>query len=158
MAEIKRPLNPERDRWHLGTLDSVLATSAETAGAYGIILREAPRGFSPPEHLHSREETGFLVMDGVLSVEVGEERCELGPNEFRFAPRGVRHWFRVESETARFLEIISPGGFEQFHLEVTEPAGAFEIPPPDRPRPSIERLNEASRRYGTTTFGPKKED
>lgn len=152
MSKPERPLDPERDRWFLGTLDSLVAKSAETNGAYGVILRFAHKGFTPPLHQHSREDTGFLVLDGRVRMRVGDEECVLGPNEFRFAPRGVPHWFCVESETARFLEIVTPGGFEGFHLEVSVPAERFELPPPDVRPPSLEEISEASSRYGTTVF------
>lgn len=157
MVKLERPIDPERDRWFLGTLDLIVAKSEETGGAYGIILRVAPRGFTPPEHLHSREDTGFLVLDGQLTFEIGEQRCVLGPNEYRFAPRNVRHWFRVESEMARFLEIVSPGGFEGFHLAISDPAKALTLPPADHPKPDAATVKQASGRFGTTVFGPKKE-
>ncbi len=150
MTKLERPLDPERDRWFLGTLDSIVAKSSDTNGAYGVILRFAPKGFTPPHHQHSREDTGFLVLDGRLTVRIGDEECVLGPNEFRHAPRGVPHWFRVETETARFLEIVTPGGFEGFHLEVSDPAQRFELPPSDHPKPNMEELSKASSRFGTT--------
>lgn len=156
MVKLERPLDPERDRWFLGTLDSVVARSEETGGAYGIVLRVAPKGFTPPDHQHSREDTGFLVLDGSVTFEIGDQRCTLGPNEYRFAPRNVRHWFRVESEMARFLEIVSPGGFEAFHLAVSDPAQQFALPPTDHPKPDPATVKEVSARFGTTVFGPKK--
>lgn len=157
MAGPECPVDPERDRWFLGTLDRILARAGETNGAYGVILRVAPRGFTPPYHQHSREDTGFLVLDGRVTMRVGDEECVLGPNEYRFAPRGVPHWFRVESETARFIEIVTPGGFEGFHVEVSVPAERFELPPATIARPSPEEISAASSRYGTTVFktGPK---
>lgn len=158
MAELERPLDPERDRWFLGTLDSIVAKTSETGGAYSILLRVAPRGFSPPHHLHSRETTGFLVLDGRVLLRVGDEEVVLGPNEFRLGPKGVPHWFRVESETARFLEILTPGGFEQFHLDVSVPAERFEIPPSDVPKATPEEVKAASARHGTTVLGPHPPD
>jgi mannose-6-phosphate isomerase-like protein (cupin superfamily) len=152
MADLERPLDPERDRWFLGTLDSIVAKAADTNGAYGVILRIAPRGFTPPHHQHSREDTGFLVLDGRVTMRVGDVEVVLGPNEYRVAPRGIPLWFRVETETARFLEIVSPGGFEGFHMEVSVPAERFEIPPADVPKPSHEEISKASSRFGTTVF------
>lgn len=152
MTELERPLDPERDRWFLGTLDSIVAKAADTDGAYGVIMRIAPRGFTPPLHQHSREDTGILVLDGRLTVRIGEEEVVLGPHEFRFAPRGVTHWFRVETETARFLEIVSPGGFEGFHYEISVPAERFEIPPTTVPKPTMEEISSASSKFGTTVY------
>jgi mannose-6-phosphate isomerase-like protein (cupin superfamily) len=156
MANIERPLDPERDRWFLGTLDSLVAKATDTNGAYGVLLRIAPKGFAAPHHQHSKEDTGFFVIDGRLRVRIGDEECILGPNEFRFAPRGVPHWFQVETETARFIEIVTPGGFEGFHMEISVPAERFEVPPPDLRRPSMEEISQASAKFGTTVFKDKK--
>lgn len=115
-----------------------------------MIVRVCRKGFSPPHHCHEREDTGFFVLDGHLSLRVGDRSLELRANEFAFAPRGIPHWFRVESEQARFIEILTPGGFEGFHEEISEPAPRFELPPEDHPLPSRERMVEVSLRYGTT--------
>jgi quercetin dioxygenase-like cupin family protein len=152
MLKLERPLDPTRDRWFLGTLDSVVAKQEETGGAYSIILRVAPKGFSPPLHQHSREDTGILVLDGRLTVRVGDEEHVIGPNEFRFAPRGKPHWFRVETETARFIEIVNPGGFEGFHLELSQPAERFELPPADVHVATFEEMKAASARFGTMSL------
>lgn len=157
MPELERPLDPERDRWFLGTLDSLVAKAEDTGGAYGVILRYAHKGFTPPLHKHSREDTGFLVLDGRLTVRIGEEELTLGPNEFKFAPRGTTHWFRVETETARFLEIVSPGGFEGFHLAVSVPAARFDLPPADLAKPPMDEVKSASSRFGTTVYYDKKD-
>ena len=147
--ELDRPLNPERDRWFLGTLDSLLATSSDTNGVYSVILRFAPKGFSPPPHTHEREDTGFLILDGRVTLRVGDEEEVVGPNDYRFAPRAIPHWFRVESETARFLEILSPGGFESFHQALSVPALAFELPPSHLDIPTSEQMKVESEKAGT---------
>jgi quercetin dioxygenase-like cupin family protein len=149
MYKLDRPLDPERDRWFLGTLDCIAARSEETGGAYGVVVRIAAKGFSPPLHQHSKEDTGVFVIDGRLRVKVGDKEEEIGPHEFRFAPRGVPHWFKVESETARFLEILSPGGFEKFHMDISDPAKRFEIPPSDHPKPNPEKMASAGHKYGS---------
>lgn len=147
--KLDRPLNPDRDRWFLGTLDSLLAVKEDTNGVYSVILRYAPKGFSPPLHTHEREDTGFLILDGKVTMRVGDKEVTAGPHEFFFAPRGVPHWFRVESETARFLEIVTPGGFESFHRAMSEPALAFDLPPSDARIPSREEMAVESARVGT---------
>ena len=158
MVKLDRPLDAKRDRWFLGTFDIIAATSKETGGQYGVVMRFAERGFSPPDHQHSKEDSGFLVLDGKLTMQVGDgPKIQVGPNEFAWAPRGKRHWFRVESETARFLEILSPGGFEGFHLAVSEPAKTLGMPPANHPSPDMKTIKEASSKYGATVFGPKKD-
>lgn len=156
MVKLDRPLDPERDRWFRGTLDSLVAKASDTGGVYGVVMRIAPRGFTAPIHQHSREDTGFLILDGRLTMMVGGVEKVMGPHEFAFAPRDVPHWFRVESEMARFIEIVTPGGFEGFHHATSCPAERYELPPADLAPVTPEELKAASSRYGTTVLGEKK--
>ena len=72
---------------------------------------------------------------------LGDREFEVTPGVMVPKPRGVRHaaW-NPGPEPAGFLEIISPGGFEQF------PAGQRTISA-DQP-PSADALQELSARYG----------
>jgi hypothetical protein len=54
------------------------------------------------------------------------------PGQAVFAPRGVPHAYRIESEQARWLVINNPAGFERFLRAASEPAPADELPPPGR--------------------------
>jgi mannose-6-phosphate isomerase-like protein (cupin superfamily) len=142
----------ERDRWFLGTLMQVLADRGDTGGQLGVMHQLAPRGFSPPRHVHTREDTALLVLDGAITAVVGDERVELGPGGFVWLPRRVPHTFRVDSETVRQLELAAPAGIESFHVEASDPAQALELPPPGEP--DILRVNGAAGSYGVETVGP----
>lgn len=143
---------PEKDRWFLGTLVQILASEADTLGGLGAFEQRARRGFSPPRHVHHREDSALLVLDGTITVVVGEERSEVGPGGFVWLPRDVPHTFRVESDTVRQLELVTPAGFEQFHVDASDPAPRLEIPPPTAP--DIPRLLDAIGPYGAEIIGP----
>ena len=51
-------------------------------------------------------------MDGDLSFVVGDDRFDVGPGDFIFAPQGVSHAFVVRSESAEIVVTLSPGGVE----------------------------------------------
>lgn len=142
----------ERDRWFLGTLLQVLADGDDTGGQLGVMEQRARRGFSPPRHVHHREDTALLVLDGAITAVVGAERFEVGPGGFVWLPRDVPHTFRVDSETVRQLELVTPAGFERFHVEASDQAAALEVPPPAEP--DIPRLAAAVGRYGAEIVGP----
>ena len=60
-------------RWHLGALLTFKATSEQTAGRLWAKELLAERGMATPMHRHSREDEAFYVLDGEVSVYVGEE-------------------------------------------------------------------------------------
>lgn len=142
----------ERLRWFVGTLNRIVATGAETNGALGVMEQWAPRGFSPPRHVHTREDSALQVLAGELVVECGDDRRMVGAGEFAFLPRGVEHTFLVTSDGAHFLEYVTPAGFEQFHVDASDPAPSATLPPPGPP--DIPRLVEVSAAYGATILGP----
>ena len=67
-------------------------------------------------HVHEGEDDSFLVVTGVLTVTVGEERRELraGPGTYALVPAGTRHALLNEgAEDVCFLNIHAPGGFDR---------------------------------------------
>ena len=72
------------------------------------------------------------MLDGRLSLHLPDSSIELGSGEAAFAPRDVPHVYRVESETARWLGIAAPAGFEAFVREVGVPAPEEALPPEGR--------------------------
>jgi quercetin dioxygenase-like cupin family protein len=142
----------ERDRWFVGTLLRVLADHRDTGGQLAVMEQRARRGFSPPRHVHHREDTALLVLDGTITAVVGDERLELGSGGFVWLPRDVPHTFRVDSDTVHQLELVTPAGFEQFHIDASDPATAIDLPPPTEP--NIPRLLGAIGPYGAEIVGP----
>jgi mannose-6-phosphate isomerase-like protein (cupin superfamily) len=59
-------------------------------------------------HLHSFEES-FYVLEGSVSVQIGEMTHTLGPGNFGLIPTGLRHgWRNTGSAQARWLEMQAP--------------------------------------------------
>lgn len=139
-------------RWFLGSRMAVVATAEMTGGAYGLMVQEAARGFSPPLHRHAHEDDAYLVLEGTVTFRLDGEDRRLGPGEFVFLPRGVPHTFRVDSEQARWVEIVTPGGFERWHQECSDPAESDGLPPAGPP--DIERVLRTIAPYGATIEGP----
>ena len=135
------------------TLNTIRARAAATGGAYGLIEAVAPPGASPPLHVHTAEEESFYVLEGELTIRCGEELFRVGPGAFACLPRGVPHSFVVEGERpARFLNVITPGGMEEFFAAVGSPAGGEGLPP--AAPPDIDRLVAVGNEFGIETVGP----
>jgi mannose-6-phosphate isomerase-like protein (cupin superfamily) len=119
-----------QQRWFFGMLAEVKASAADTGGQYTLLEITAPAGLATPLHVHYREDEGFYVLDGSVTIQVGDETVELGAGQHAFGPRNVPHRFTVGAEGAHMLWVLTPGGFEDFVEEASVPAEAPTVPPP----------------------------
>jgi len=118
-----------QQRWFFGMLAEVKASAADTGGQYSLLEITAPAGLQTPLHVHYRDDEGFYVLDGTVTIEVGDETVEVGAGEHAFGPRDIPHRFTVGPDGARMLWILAPGGFEDFVEEASVPAEAPTVPP-----------------------------
>src|ERR1700676_784665 len=58
----------------VGDVYRFLATAEDTNGKYALWEAIVPPGGGPPPHVHSREEEGFYILEGEVTVQVGAER------------------------------------------------------------------------------------
>lgn len=95
-----------------------------------------------PPHRHTREEETSCVLEGRLTVQIGDEVTTAGPGDIVVKPRNIFHAFwNGGPDPVRFLEVISPGGFERYFLELAE------LMPADRP-PDMSAIGALAARYG----------
>jgi len=155
---ITQPYHLPRDggpaRWHLGALLTFKATSEQTDGRLWAKELLAERGMATPMHRHSREDEAFYVLDGEVSVYVGNAVVRASAGAFLWAPREVAHAFCVESTQARLLVVATPGGFERFFFDTGAPAAALTVPPPAAEPPDLDALIAVLADYGVTVVGP----
>ena len=117
-------------RWFFGMLAEVKASAADTAGQYTLVEITAPPGLEAPLHVHYSEDEGFYVLEGEVTIVVGDQTVELASGQHAFGPRDVPHRFKVGPEGARMIWVLTPGGFENLIEEVSAPAEAPTVPPP----------------------------
>jgi len=68
-----------------------------------------PGGRRPPPHRHTNCSEAYFVLDGVVSVTVGDAELSVTPEGFVLVPRGTAHTFGNASEDpARLLVIHAP--------------------------------------------------
>lgn len=123
---------------HLGMLCRVIVDGAMTGGAFSIVEERARLGCLTPRHVHSREAETFLVLDGALEgwAEGRTQLVEAG--NLVYLPPNQEHAFRIASDSAHFLTLITPAGFETFFEQTGVPLrrpfdGALPVPGPITP-------------------------
>jgi quercetin dioxygenase-like cupin family protein len=100
---------------HMSFHPKVLLRSEESAGAVGVVESHVPPGWEgPPLHHHPFDE-GFYVLEGELTFQLGEELRSATPGDFVFAPADAVHTFaNLSDAAARYLIVVTPGGFERY--------------------------------------------
>jgi quercetin dioxygenase-like cupin family protein len=140
--------------WFNGGLGLLKATADQTGGRFAILELRLPMGFASPLHVHDREDEFFLVLEGEIRVQHGEEIIEGVGGSLAYTPRGIGHGFHVDSEYARLLLFFGPAGAEGFFREAATPPRSLELPPSDEPVPDREKLVQIMKQYGQTVIGP----
>jgi quercetin dioxygenase-like cupin family protein len=141
--------------WFLNTLLTVRVSSEEGSDGLSLLENFAPRGNSPPLHVHHIEDEIFHILEGELRFRVRDEEVRVGAGETLLAPRGVPHTYVVESERGRWLVATARGDFERFVRSISRPAERAELPEPSPPTPEqTEALAAAAREHGIELVGP----
>src|SRR5216117_1489394 len=93
----------------VGDVYRFLATGEDTNGKYALWEAIVLPGGGPPPHTHSREEEGFYVLEGEITLLVGDKRLVAGPGMFANMPVGSLHSFKNETDRpARMLISVAP--------------------------------------------------
>jgi quercetin dioxygenase-like cupin family protein len=142
--------------WFFDTLVDIRVASADGEDGMTLIESVAPRGDSPPLHVHEDEDELFHVLDGQLTLKVGDGEVVLRAGGSALAPQGIAHTYRVDSETARWLVTTTRGQFEAFVRAMSRPAERAELPERSGP-PTPEQqagLAQVAAAHGIALVGP----
>ena len=102
--------------------------AADTAGRFSVVHHPmAPRALAAPLHRHHREDEYSYVLSGTLGALLGDDVVTAGPGTWVFKPRGQWHTFWADGDgPCHIIEVISPGGFEDFFREIAAAWGDLE--------------------------------
>jgi quercetin dioxygenase-like cupin family protein len=127
-------------RWYEGGTIRFLINSEETNGGLAVVETRTWKGAEPPRHIHSREDETFLIEEGEVTFFIGNQTINAFPGMLVFAPRGIEHHFKIQSETAKMFVIITPGGFEQYFWNNSHDAPCNSMPPMPGHPPTAETI------------------
>ena len=104
-----------------------LLDAAATGGLLSLVEHDVPpRTLAAPLHRHAREDEYSLVLEGELTVLLGDAVHVAGVGDVVRKPRGEWHTFwNAASAPCRFLEVIAPGGFERMFAGLADDPGAM---------------------------------
>jgi len=123
----------------------LIARATDTDGRFTVFEQTTPSGWGPPRHVHANEDEIVYVLDGTYEMSLGDEQRTVSAGGCAILPRGIPHGFRSVGETpGRFVCVVSPGGFEEYLLEIAR------FSPPPTPA----QLVGMARTYGLTLLPP----
>jgi mannose-6-phosphate isomerase-like protein (cupin superfamily) len=107
------------------------AEGGDGEGTFSLSETTLPPGFPGPVlHVHERLLDSFYVLEGTLTVQLGDREVEAGAGSYAIVPPGNVHTFANRSDApVRMLNLMAPGGLEQYLKEVA--AGMAPGEPPD---------------------------
>lgn len=138
----------------LGGLYRYRAVGDETAGAYSLFEVQGPAGLASPVHVHDHEAEAFYVVDGMVTIFIGDEQIRATRGSFALVPANVSHTFRLDSADAKLLLLVTPGdaGHEALFREMGQPVD--DARQPAAVVPDMAELGAIAARHGTTIVGP----
>jgi quercetin dioxygenase-like cupin family protein len=132
-----------------------LATREVTDGRYGLWEAVVPPGGGPPPHRHTREEEGFYVIEGEVTIYADGRRVVATPGAFVNMPAGGTHWFRNEGDRpAKMLVLVAPGGMEGLFKETGRPVTDPSAPIPPLGDEEKKRILVAAPKFGIEILPP----
>lgn len=139
----------------VGDVYRFLVTGDNTHGTYAIWEAIVPPGGGPPPHVYSREEEGFYILEGEITVQAGDKRIVATAGMFVNMPIGLPHSFKNESsQPAKMLIMVAPAGLEQVFFEVgvqLAEGSATALPPTQE---EIDKLLRVAPKYGVEILLP----
>jgi quercetin dioxygenase-like cupin family protein len=115
--------------WWLDGLWIVLAEAKHTGGRFSMMEELMPKGSGPGPHKHTWSDESYYMLDGEITFLVGDEVKTARTGDFVVVPRDTRHAFRVDTETARFLNGYTPASLEACVVEKALRATERVLPP-----------------------------
>ena len=131
MARVSTPVpiiraagDGERRWFYGGGVHTWKATAEETGGAFLLFEDQMERGKTTPLHLHREADEMMYVLDGEILMHIDGKEHRVGAGGLAVAPRGVPHAFLVLTEAARLLCLHTPGCYQAFYMDASEPISA----------------------------------
>jgi mannose-6-phosphate isomerase-like protein (cupin superfamily) len=119
-----------------------------TGGVFDFMVGTVEYLSGPPLHVHQKQDDTFLVLEGVLTVQTGDEIFELGPGDFATVPPGVPHTFdntNKDQPPVKAVNLMTPSGLDAQFRDMSLLAKEGDDP---------EKMAQLRKQHGVTAVGP----
>jgi quercetin dioxygenase-like cupin family protein len=107
---------------------SVKAGADDGMGSLAVLESTIGPNFPGPVlHEHERMVDSFYILDGTLTLRLGDEAVEATAGSYALVPPGSAHTFSTPGEPVKLLNIFAPAGFEGYVREIAERARAGDL-------------------------------
>jgi quercetin dioxygenase-like cupin family protein len=132
-----------------GQMIRMLATTAETNGAFGVVLCLSPQDQAAiPLHWHAREHDTWYCTHGKIQVWNGSASRVLHPGDFAYVKPTETHSYQCRGTHNAFFGVVAPGGWEAFFADAGEAWPYDAYPPAGTHRIDFARLGAAMGKHG----------
>ena len=108
-----------------------LASSESPRKMVVVTVSLPAAGFVPP-HMHAKEEEVYFILEGAMTMYLGNGEFEVGTGDFVHVPQGTIHGYRNDgAQPCRFLAWTVGGAIDQFFIEMGD---KIKNMPDDLPR------------------------
>ncbi|OBF84536.1 cupin [Mycobacterium sp. 852002-51163_SCH5372311] len=147
----------EGDYAALPGFGAVFKLSSKTnGGEVSIVEHPFEVGFITAAHRHTREDEHSFVLTGEIGFRSDDSEVVLGPGGYITKPRGQMHaMWNAGNEPGRIVEIITPGGFENYFRELSELLGDHIGGAVGTPLHELSEFGELAEKYGLTYGDPE---
>ena len=121
------------------------------SGEVSIVEHPFEVGLLSAAHRHTREDEHSIVLAGEIGFRSDDSEVVLGPGGYITKPRGQMHaMWNAGSEPGRIVEVITPGGFENYFRELGELLVEHASDPVGKVLHELPEFGELADKYGLT--------
>jgi quercetin dioxygenase-like cupin family protein len=136
VSQLKNYVATEGEiRWYVGNQVRFLINPEDTQGEFSLMEMISLAGTEPPPHIHQNEDETFIIQEGEVRIVIGEDVIDAKAGMVVFAPRGIRHTFKIMTPAVRWTILFTPGDFVNFFRDKsteTPQAGVITPPTPEQ--------------------------
>jgi quercetin dioxygenase-like cupin family protein len=130
-------------------------SSLDNGGEVAIVEHPFAVGSITPAHMHSREDEHSIVTAGKIGFRSDDTEVVLEPGGYITKPRGEMHaMWNAGDEPGRIIEVITPGGFENYFRELSALIESHSDDLPGRPLYELPDFVALADKYGVTYGNP----
>ena len=148
----------EKYFWFLNSLTAIRVSARSGENQLSVVEQRAPKGYSPPLHLHRTQDEIFHALEGEFRIKVGDQEKHLKAGDMLLIPKGTPHTFIIESSNGgRWFGITVGTDYENFVRALARPAEHLDVPPSGEdtaPENAVTNAMTAAQ-FGIEIVGPR---